>query len=164
MCIWLVTGYILNTLVQAKHILINHLLSVLNAWLVFDVVPAYSMLRGPRYSPSTVVMSPAQPGQSQFIQSPPWASTPVYANGSPQKNMLWSVDRSPYAVTRRSPLNVTHWQYRWHQCNSGMDNCATWRRVDMFCEFSVFVRWHVGASVLKYFKQAEIGQHQSYHS
>jgi len=68
------------------------------------------MLRGPRYPPSTVLLSSAQPGQSPFIQSPPWSSTPVYANGSPQKNMLWSVDRSPYsAVTRRSPHNVTHW-------------------------------------------------------
>jgi len=70
--------------------------------------PAYSMLRGPRYPPSAVMLSSAQPGQPQFVQSPPWTSTPVYANGSPQKNMLWSVDRSPYtAVTRRSPHSLT---------------------------------------------------------
>ena len=83
--------------------------------LLTNVCPAYSMLRGPRYPPSTVVLSPtpAHPGQPQFIQSPPWSSTPVYANGSPQKNMLWSVDRSPYnSLTQRSTHNVTHWHRR----------------------------------------------------
>jgi len=83
-------------------------------WCSLFLRPAYSMLRGPRYPTSTVVLSPAQQGgQPHFsTQYTSWSSTPAYSNGSPQKNVLWSVDRSPYsAVTQRSPHNVTHWHF-----------------------------------------------------